>query len=65
MTGSALYSLAKNPQDVARLRKEIETLTTSPNADIASLAKAVIVLNDSLQQHMARIVQLEKDTKKP
>ena len=65
MTGSALYSLAKYPQDVARLRKEIEALTTSSNSDIASLAKAVIVLNDSLQQHMARIVQLEKDAKKP
>ena len=41
------------------LRKQVQLLVNHPDESVALLAKAALMLNDSLQVHLARIKKLE------
>lgn len=43
------------------LRKQVELLVNHPDKSVALLAKAIIIMNDSLQVHLARIKKLEAE----
>jgi hypothetical protein len=43
------------------LRKKVESLVNHSDKNVALLAEAMLVLNDSLQVHLARIKKLEAE----
>lgn len=50
-----------NVAELSKLRGHIEKLSASSDNTTAALAQAIEILNDSLRQHMARIMSLEKE----
>ena len=62
-TGSELFELSKKlagkPKERERLRKRITELTKSQNPDIADLAKAIDMINESVQEHQVELLALK------
>lgn len=55
-----IFRLPSTPRELAALRKRLEAIAAAGVEPDASLALGSLVCNDSMQQHLARIKQLEK-----